>query len=312
MDVEALVDVFIGHQQALGRSPATIRHYEDSLKLLTRFLAETGLPLEESSLTNQTMVKFAGWLRTTPTRVWRGKTERSIWGVHGALKDSKIWLKWLYENEHLDRLVKVPVPKLPHTLFPILNDSELERVFASSHVDGNSEISKRNRALLAFMLDTAVRLSEVSGLQLADINFAQSAARVHGKGQKERLVYFSDSAREALLSWLEIRGDRDGSVFWLESAGVRMVLKRIQEETGLVQFTAHQIRHTALTMLVRDGVDLHTIKRLAGHASVTTTESYLALAGEDVQAKHKLASPFDKIHRRGAPVKPTKRRLRSA
>ena len=271
--VAELVAAFIAHQRAMGRSEATVRHYEDSLRLFARCLAENGIEAVAEHLTAHTMNLFAGWLRSTPTRPWRGKTERSIHGVHGALKDVKIWVRWLASEELIERAPKVPVPKLPTKLFPVLTDTELERVFACSHLSAQTEIAARNRALVAFMLDTGVRLSEAAGVRLSHISLKDGSAKIRGKGSKERLVYFSDGVAEAIRRWLTIRGDdEEQPLFWLKPAGIRMLFKRIKEETGLDLFTPHQVRHTALTMLVRDGVDLHTIKRLAGHASVTTID----------------------------------------
>jgi integrase/recombinase XerC len=154
-------------------------------------------------------------------------------------------------------------------------------------------------------------LSEVAGLQLADINLRNGSAKIRGKGNKERLAYYSEGCTEALMKWLAVRGEAEGALFWLEVAGIKMLFKRIKTETGLPLLHPHQLRHTALTMLVRDGVDLHSVKRLAGHASVTTTEAYLALASTDVQEKHRSASPFDKIRQRSQPIA-KRRRLKSA
>jgi site-specific recombinase XerD len=307
-----LAELFLDYHRRLGSSPATIRHYDDSLKLLLRCCAEHQLDPVAASLSTPTMNNFAAWLRATPTRPWRGSTERSIYGVHGALKDVKIWLKWLMEHEYVPAMPTVPVPRLPKTLYPILSDAELERVFACDQVSGRSEMAIRNRALLGFMLDTAVRLSEVAGLTLSDVDLEEGSARIRGKGGKERLVYLSRSASDSLVSWLSIRGQEPGSLFWLEASGIAQLFKRIKQETGLPLFTPHQLRHTSLTMLVRDGVDLHTIKRLAGHASVTTTESYLALASQDIRDKHRAASPFDRIYQQRPAASPPRRRLRSS
>ncbi|MGI8484065.1 MAG: tyrosine-type recombinase/integrase, partial [Thermomicrobiales bacterium] len=85
-------------------------------------------------------------------------------------------------------------------------------------------------------------------------------------------------------------------------SGIRMLFRRIKVELDLPLLTAHQMRHTAFTMMIKRGVDLHSVKRIAGHASVTTTEAYLALAGEDVKKKHTSGSPFDAISRRTQPI----------
>jgi site-specific recombinase XerD len=257
------------------------------------------------------MTRFAGWLRSTPIQPWRGQTARSVWGVHGVLVDTKAFVRWLAEEERIPHAPKVPITKLPQRLFPILTDEELGRVFASRHLDPHTEVGIRNRALIAFMLDTAVRLSEAAGLTLADLDLADGSARIFGKGHKERLVYISTRAADAVRRWLAIRGEADGSLFWLSVEGVRMVFKRVQADAELAVFTPHQLRHTALTAMVKQNMDLHSIKRIAGHASVTTTEAYLALAGEDVRRKHHLASPFDRIQSQLDPAPPPRRRLKA-
>lgn len=312
MGLEQLVTEFL----AFHKSESSIKthdHYRDSLKLFMRCLADSQIEPTVEALTNATMNTFAAWLRVTPTmKPWRGTTERSIYGVHGALVDAKVFVRWLEEQERIDRAPKVPVPRLPQRLFPVLSEADLALVFACNQVAGKTEVAVRNRAIIAFMLDTGIRLSEVSNLTVPDIDLKDRSARIRGKGDKERMVYFSAGVAEALRRWLTVGEHVEGSLFWLTPEGIRMLFKRIQNETGLKVFTAHQVRHTSLTMLVKQNVDLHTIKRIAGHASVTTTEAYLALAGDDIKTKHNAASPFDRINSQIEPEKIGRRRLKSA
>ncbi|MGH2535630.1 MAG: tyrosine-type recombinase/integrase [Thermomicrobiales bacterium] len=308
MELRELIRLFEHHHRAHNRSADTIRHYQDSLRLCLRCLEQSGIPATTESLTNATMATFAEWLRATPIRPWRGQTQRSIWGVHGALKDIKIFVKWLAEEGHIARAPKVPVPTLPKRLFPVLTDAELAQVFACKQLADGSEIAIRNRALVAMLLDTGMRLSEIAGLTYEDVNLRDGSAKVTGKGDKQRIVFFQAGAAEALRRWLSIRGEEEGSLFWLTNHGVRMLLKRIKDETGLPVLHAHQFRHTAFTMMVRGRMPLALVQRIAGHASITTTESYLALADEDVREGHKTASPFDRIQSHLDPPPPAGRR----
>lgn len=125
-----LADLFLAYHQGIGSSPTTIRHYRDSLTLLSHCCQDEGIEPAARALSTATMQRFASWLRTNLTRRWRGTTERSIHGVHEALKDVKIWLTWLAEHEYLATMPKVPVPRLPHMVYPILSDEDLERIFA--------------------------------------------------------------------------------------------------------------------------------------------------------------------------------------
>ena len=160
---------------------------------------------------------FAGWLRATPTRVWRGKTERSVFGVHGALKDVNAFMRWCLEDRLIDAVPKVPIPRLPQTPFPVFTETELRLVFHSTYLSGNSELATRNRSLMAFMLNTGVRLSETAGLSMANLNIKTAEAKIRCKGNKERMVYFSESVSDLLKRWLAIRGDEPRAVFSLEA-----------------------------------------------------------------------------------------------
>ena len=303
---------YLDHHRALGSSRKTINHYENTFITLHRFLSETGRAEDHSALTTATINAFAGWLREPPTRGWRGKTERSVVTVHGHLKDLRAFVRWLHQEEHLDVLPKVPLPKLPQTLFPILNDSELKLIFASQQLSVDTEIGKRNRALFCFMLDSGVRLAEVTGLTLEDLFLDEGMAKIRGKGSRERFVFFSERTQEAIRLWLSVRGSEDGSLFWLKAAGVRMVLERIKQETGIAVLHAHQIRHTALTMLVRNRVGIHSVKRMAGHSTLTVTERYLSLSTSDLRNEHAAASAVDRLLENAPPSKRRPRRFRTA
>ncbi|MGI8405056.1 MAG: tyrosine-type recombinase/integrase, partial [Thermomicrobiales bacterium] len=205
--LDQLADAFLTHHRAVGSSASTVRHYSDSMRLLRRCFQDEGIAADATSLTSHNMNVFAGWLRTTPTRVWRDKTERSIYGVHGALKDVKAFLRWCMEDGLIAAVPKVPIPRLPQNLFPILTEIDLELIFHSTYLSGNSELAIRNRALVAFMLDTGVRLSEASGLSMANLNIRAGEAKIRGKGNKERMVYFTESVADILKRWIAVRGE---------------------------------------------------------------------------------------------------------
>jgi site-specific recombinase XerD len=91
-----------------------------------------------------------------------------------------------------------------------------------------------------------------------------------------------------------VRGDDAGSLFWLTANGIYSLFQRIRKETGL-PIHPHQLRHQAASYLVRNNADLHSVKRILGHASVTTTERYVTQDYADLRAKHAAASPFESI-----------------
>jgi site-specific recombinase XerD len=300
---------YLDHHRAVGSSPKTVTHYHNTFLIFDRYLESTSQPRSGEVLTSATMNAFAAFLRATPTKGMRGKTERSVVTVHGHLKDLRAFVRWLHAEGHLADLPKVPLPKLPRTLFPVLSDEELARIYHSRQLSIETEIGKRNRALFSFMLDTGVRLAEVTGLTYEDLYLTDGMAKIWGKGSRERFVFFSTATADAIKLWLSVRGRDAGSLFWLKAAGVRMVLERIKDETGIPVLHAHQIRHTALTILVRNRVGIHSVRRMAGHSSLAVTERYLSLSTEDLRQEHAAASPVDQLVSRVEPERHKPRRL---
>ncbi len=300
------------HHGALGHSPKTISHYRDTFRSFDLFLLEKSHAPTTGVMTTQVMNEFAIWLRETPTKGWRGETKRSDAGIRGTMTDLRAFARWLFEEGHITALPKVPVNKLPQVFFPILSDDELDKVFATNQLSLGTEIGIRNRAMIAFMLDTGVRRTEVANLELGDLDLAEGQARVIGKGRKERFVFFAPSTGDLLKRWIALRGDEPGVLFWLSFEGVKMVFNRIKREAGIKVFFPHQLRHTTATNLLAGGADTHSVRRMLGHASVLTTERYLSMATSDLKAKHASASPYERVSSRIEPERQGRRRLKSA
>lgn len=300
---------YLYHHQALDRSPKTIQHYQATFKLFDRYLTEHAIRPDSRALTSERMQHFATWLRETPIAPRKGSTTRSPVGVFGVLKDLRAFCKWLNEEGLLERVVKVPVPRLPDTLFPILTEDELSRIWSSRYLTGRSPLATRNRALIGLMLDTGLRRAEVEGLTLTTLHLEDCLVTVTGKGNKQRRVPFSSGVQQLLEDWLRLRGPEAGSLFWLKAAGIRMVFRRIQEDVGLESFHPHQLRHQAATAMVRNNADLESVRRILGHADLSTTAKYLSMSDDDLRAKHAAASPFDALIKRQQPL-PTPRRKR--
>ncbi len=247
MQLSVLQEQYILHHGAMGHSPKTTSHYRDTFRVFDVFLEAKGYVGTTAVVTTFIMNEFAIYLRETPTKGWRGETKRSDAGIRGMMTDLRVFARWMLEEGHIASLPKVPVNKLPQVFFPILSDEELDRVFATKQLSLSTEIGTRNRALIAFMLDTGVRRAEVANLELKDVDIAEGQARIMGKGRKERFVFFAPSTADLLKRWLSIRGEEPGTLFWLSFEGVKMVFNRIRKEAGLEVFHPHQLIHACLS-----------------------------------------------------------------
>jgi integrase/recombinase XerC len=173
--------------------------------------------------------------------------------------------------------------------------------------DPDSGLGKRDRAMLELMYATGVRVSELTKLDVSDVDLGNKLIRVTGKRRKERIVPFGDPAREALRSYLGVREDflskaqiseRDDKALFLNYQGTRittrsvgrMVEKYIRICAGMHNISPHALRHSFATHLLDSGADLRDIQELLGHARLSTTQIYTHVSME------KLVEVYDKAH----------------
>jgi len=185
--------------------------------------------------------------------------------------------------------------RLPRTLPPEQTALLLQATDAANE--------NRDLALLAVMYGCGLRVSEVAGLNLADIDMSEGEMRVRGKGGKERIAPIPDGVRKLLRDYLGLRmGHTDASqqALFLNRLGGRLSVRGIQRMlkkrallTGAdISVTPHRLRHSFATHLLAGGVDLRAIQELLGHASLSTTERYTHLD------MNKLTVIYDKSHPR--------------
>jgi len=177
-----------------------------------------------------------------------------------------------------------------------LSEDEVTSLIDS--VVGDEPRALRNRALLEFLYATGARVSEVCGLNLADIDHESSLVRLFGKGSKERIVPFGSQAHGALEAWLTQgrqsmvpprwrRRDDSVSVF-LGGRGTRLsrqvawnVVRDAGKRAGITrELSPHALRHSCATHLLDHGADLRIVQEMLGHASITTTQVYTRVSQE--------------------------------
>ena len=179
--LRALMDRYQHHQEAIGRAKGTKDRYRFTFQLFERYLSAEDRETTSTALTTEGMEGFARFLRATPAHPQHGKTQRAESGIHAHLRDMRAFVRWLEKEGLLNWSINFPMPKIPKRLFRILTDEELSRLWQSKYLTGNSGRSIRNRALLAFMLDTGLRREEVASLTFADINLTTNAVENGGE-----------------------------------------------------------------------------------------------------------------------------------
>ena len=207
------------------------------------------------------------------------------------------FFKYLSKTVHLidkDPMndIDIPVPKAALPKFLSLDES-LRLLEASDKKD-----SVRDYCIIVIFLNCGIRLSELIGLDITDIDFYENRMKVCGKGNKERMVYLNDACVNALKRYLEIRKSNpkaaEEPALFISNQNKRISKRRVQqivEDTlnaaGLdgKGITTHKLRHTAATLMYQyGGTDVLTLKELLGHVSVSTTEVYTHLNDESIRS----------------------------
>lgn len=278
---------FFHYCELQGLSVKTLGHIRFSINLLVRKIPNLLEPSDDEILHFFTSGK-GGDLTGTP---W------SAYHYNNIRKYLKKFYQWCVMYEHLKKnpIEKVPPCKLPHRLPRRLDDEQKMKALyhAQNFPHGSSFLRSRNYAMIATLLMTGLRVSELLNLYDDDVNLKEHSMRVRaGKGDKERVVYFGHNLFYILRDYLQERkrvGKESlhffvsyGSNKKVDYGNFRHMLKKIADKAGL-KITAHQFRHTCFSLMAEQGVDLETIRTLAGHSSITTTQIYMQVSSRHVQ-----------------------------
>jgi len=199
----------------------------------------------------------------------------------------------------------VATPRLEKKLPNHLSIEEAIRFIETP--DTESDLGKRDRAILELLYGTGVRVSELTKLNLRDVDFKNKLVHVMGKRRKERIVPFGDPALHAIVQYLSVHSaflqnaplaERESEALFLNYQGTRittrsvgrMVDKYIEICAGLHNISPHSLRHSFATHLLDSGADLRDIQELLGHARLSTTQIYTHVSME------KLIEVYDKTH----------------
>ena len=238
-------------------------------------------------------------------------SSNSDYGLNAASRARKIatirsFYNYLTNKKHLLRenpVKDIDSPKLMKTLPKYLTfDQSMELLNA---VDGQNQ--ERDYCILTLFLNCGLRISELVGLNLNDVN--EDTLRVLGKGNKIRILYLNDACLEALQNYLEVRRPitgKDANALFLSSRNERlsrsavhaMVKKRLTA-AGIdsTQYSSHKLRHTAATLMLQNGVDVRAVQEVLGHDHLNTTEIYTHVDNEGLRTAAR-ANPLSKVKKK--------------
>ena len=173
-----------------------------------------------------------------------------------------------------------------------LEDKEIDGIKSAISNEKNKMIKSRNTAILELFLDTGLRVSELSNINISDMNFARNEIKVLGKGNKERIVFFSDDTLDKIKEYLKYRNifvvenkvecDFNIPLFMnkantrrLKPSGIQNMLKMLRKPSGIQRLHCHLLRSTAATNLVRDGISIDIVAKYLGHSGLNVIQKYV-------------------------------------
>jgi integrase/recombinase XerC len=277
----------------LDRSPHTVRAYDGDLASLLQHAAETGL-----SVVGELDVHL---LRSWLARLRAEGASRATLARRGST--ARTFTAWAHRTGRLgtDPGLLLASPKAVRTLPEVLRADEAAKLV---DVTGDQVVDLRDRLVLELLYATGVRVGELCGLDVDDVDTARRVVRVLGKGRRERAVPYGVPAQRALDAWL-VRGrpvwagPRSGGALLLGARGGRIdprtvravVHARLAEVPGAPDLGPHGLRHTAATHLLEGGADLRSVLELLGHATLATTQIYTHVSIERLRKSYERAHP---------------------
>lgn len=196
--------------------------------------------------------------------------------------------------------MRVAKPKRKQSVIPTLNQSQIEALLATCRRDF---YGMHDRVIILTLIDCDLRVSELCGLRLEDIDWREQTLLIVVKGDKERLVPVGNTVRRALGEYIGRRGDLPCHELFVSVCGepinrhrMRAIIRRRCEAIWIkeVRCSPHTFRHTFAAMFLRAGADAFTLQKLLGRSDLAMTRRYCELSQTDVLEKHRLFSPADR------------------
>jgi len=228
---------------------------------------------------------------------------RSETSVNRKLSSLRSFYRFLLSRKKVtvNPMLKVTGVKMKKPLLSFAREMEMDRLFDETSFEDSFE-GFRDRMILEMFYATGMRLSELIGLNDADVDFSAKLIKVTGKRNKQRLIPFGDELEEDLRLYIKIRNEamlQEAKAFFVLKDGRRMypmvvyriVKRNLSKVVTLRKRSPHVLRHTFATVMLNDGAGLQAVKDLLGHKSLVTTEVYTHATFEELKKVYEQAHP---------------------
>ena len=293
---EAL-DRFVEHLSSeRGLSRHTVRAYASDIDALLAHAASRGV----TDISDMRLLELRGWLADQERR----GLSRSTMARRAA--SARVFTEWAHHRGLIDSDVgsRLASPKLARRLPPVLSADQAREMLQIAAEACDSAKGMRDAAILEVLYATGVRVSELVGLDIDDVDHSRRTLRVLGKGGRDRVVPFGTPAADAMRRWLSdgrpsLVTSATGAAMFVGSRGGRIDPRAVREMVhcavghvpGAPDIGPHGLRHTAATHVLEGGADLRAVQEILGHASLATTQIYTHVSVERLRSTYEQAHP---------------------
>ncbi len=319
-----LLDFLTHHETIKSHSPKTVEEYFFDLRMLFRFLKihkrliDEGtdfsdiaiLDIDENFVKRITLsdaYAFLAYLSGERVNL-RGK-QRDGKGLGATARARKVatirsFFKYLTLRAHIleiNPMLELDSPRLKKTLPRYLTEAESLNLLDNIH----GKNPERDYAIITLFLNCGLRISELQGLNVADVQ--GETIRVLGKGNKERILFLNNACQLAIQSYLEVRPpiENERAMFLTrrqKRISVEMIHVLVKKHIAMAgldssQYSSHKLRHTAATLMLGNGVDVRVLQEVLGHEHLNTTQIYTHVENEQLRLAAK-ANPLAKVKKK--------------
>ncbi len=285
---EAIEDFADFQLHVKGRAEATVRGYRADLKNLAQDI---------DTFADFNLNNLRQWLGNA---VAEGKARATLARRTASVKAFSTWAE---REGYLSRDVagRLVTPKVGQHLPTVMAPQQAGELVGNA-VSVDEAHFQRDSAILELLYATGMRVAELVRLDIEDVDFKRSTARVTGKGNKQRVVPFGVAATDALQQWIDggrkemARGETQAIFVGsrgarIDQRQVRRIVDKAATVTGTSGLTPHGVRHLAATHLLEGGADLRVVQELLGHSSLSTTQIYTHVSAKRLKQVYSQAHP---------------------
>ncbi|WP_080837400.1 tyrosine-type recombinase/integrase [Cohnella massiliensis] len=293
-EFQDLVQQFLLAASYRGLSPQTLTYYSFHLLGLERFLISRQIPF---LATNCVMV-LQDWLQQLTKQGYAGRS------IRGRFYTCRQFLRFAFPDTVGESFsVTMPSNSQVNPYEPIcFTEADVERILHQPNLRRFTGL--RDYTMMLLLLDTGIRLTELSALLISDLDFQDGFIHIaRGKGNKSRFVPIQKTCAAALHTYLQLRGEKQHHALWISGRGQPLQQDTIKHliikhcRGAGVRGSAHAFRRTMAKSFLMNGGNAYALQALLGHSNITMTRQYVPLQPADVRHRHETCSPVESLLR---------------